>query len=190
MMNARLPLTVATCGIPWAGSACQTIPCQIGLPFRDALEEGMTDTDLATGDPLSAALARDDAVWAREHLERDVVAWLTTVAPDGRVQSSVISFLYDGGALYFYSQPGTPKVRNLAHSPLVSFHLQSDPYGDHWLIVEGTAVIDATIPPLDENDLYVAKYTEPHAHWGLDFTQSARDFSAPIRIRPTRVRLG
>ena len=150
----------------------------------------MTQNDPLPDDPLTAALARDDAGWAREHFERDVVAWLTTVAPDGRVQSSLISFLHDGADLFFYSQPGTPKLRNIAHSPLVSFHLQSDPYGDHSLIVEGTAVIDATIPPLDVHERYRAKYTEPHAHWGLDFTQTALDFSVPIRIRPTRVRLG
>lgn len=150
----------------------------------------MTNNDPLTDGPLTAALARDDAVWAREHLERDVVAWLTTVAPDGRVQSSPISFLHDGADLFFYSQPNTPKLRNIAHSPLVSFHLQSDPYGDHSLIIEGTAVIDVTIPPLDAHELYRAKYREPHAHWGLDFTQTALDFSVPIRIRPTRVRLG
>jgi PPOX class probable F420-dependent enzyme len=150
----------------------------------------VTDNDPLTDGPLTAALARDDAVWAREHLERDVVAWLTTVAPDGRVQSSLISFLHDGADLFFYSQPNTPKLRNIAHSPLVSFHLQSDPYGDHSLIIEGTAVIDATIAPLDAHELYRAKYREPHAHWGLDFTQTARDFSVPIRIQPTRVRLG
>ena len=148
---------------------------------------------MADNDPLidgPPALARDDAVWAREHLERDVVAWLTTIAPDGRVQSSLISFLHDGADVFFYSQPNTPKLRNIAHSTLVSFHLQSDPYGDHSLIIEGTAVIDATIPPLDAHELYRVKYREPHAHWGLDFTQTARDFSVPIRIRPTRVRLG
>jgi PPOX class probable F420-dependent enzyme len=150
----------------------------------------VTDNDPRADGPLEAALARDDAAWAREHLERDVVAWLTTVAPDGRVQSSVISFLHDGPDLVFYSQPNTPKLRNIAHSPLVSIHLQSDPYGDHTLIIEGTAVIDATIPPLDVHERYRAKYTEPHAHWGLDFTQTALDFSVPIRIRPTRVRLG
>ena len=150
----------------------------------------MMNNEPLTNGPLTAALARDDATWAREHLERDVVAWLTTVAPDGRVQSSPISFLRDGADLFFYSQPNTPKLRNIAHSPLVSFHLQSDPYGDHSLIIEGTAVIDVTIPPLDIHDRYRAKYTEPHAHWGLDFTQTALDFSVPIRIRPTRVRLG
>jgi PPOX class probable F420-dependent enzyme len=150
----------------------------------------MTDNGPPAADPLSAALARDDAAWAREHLDHDVVAWLTTVAPDGRVQSSLISFLHDGADVFFYSQPGTPKLRNIAHAPLVSFHLQSDPYGDHLLIVEGTAVIDGAIAPLDAHERYRAKYAEPHAHWGLDFTQTARDFSVPIRIRPTRVRLG
>lgn len=143
-----------------------------------------------SGDPLGDALGRDEGAWAREHLERDVVAWLTTVAPDGRVQSSVISFLFEAGRLYFYSQPDTPKVRNLEHSPRVSIHLQSDPYGDHWLIVEGVGVIDRAILPLDANPGYVAKYTEPHAHWGLDFTETARAFSVPIRIEPMRVRLG
>jgi PPOX class probable F420-dependent enzyme len=151
---------------------------------------GTTDDDLLQDGQLPAALTRDDAAWAREHLERDVIAWLTSVAPDGRVQSSPISFLRDGADLFFYSQPDTPKLRNLAHSPLVSFHLQSDSYADHWLIIEGTAVVDTTIPPLDVHERYRAKYREPHAHWGLDFTQTARDFSVPLWIRPTRVRLG
>jgi PPOX class probable F420-dependent enzyme len=140
--------------------------------------------------PLTAALAREDAAWARERLEHDVVAWLTTVAPDGRVQSSLISFLHDGPGVFFYSQPNTPKLRNIAHSPLVSFHLQSDPYGDHSLIIEGTAEVDTTIPPLDAHERYMAKYREPHEHWDLDFTNTALDFSVPVRIRPTRVRLG
>jgi len=150
----------------------------------------MTAEDPPTDAPLKAALARDDAGWAREHLEADVVAWLTTVAPDGRVQSSPISFLRDGDDVFFYSQPDTPKLRNIAHAPRVSFHLQSDPYADHFLAIEGTAVIDRTIAPLDVHPRYRAKYEEPHAHWGLDFTQTALDFSVPIRIRPTRVRLG
>jgi PPOX class probable F420-dependent enzyme len=149
----------------------------------------MPDIDRPAGGPLATALARDDAAWAREHLQRDVVGWLTTVAPDGRVQTSVISFLEDGDGLFFYSQPGTPKVRNIEHSPQVSFHLQSDPYGDHFLVIEGTAAIDPGIPPMDENERYRAKYREPHEHWELDFTETSRRFSVPIRIRPARVRV-
>ena len=91
---------------------------------------------------LKAALEREAAGWAREHLADDVVAWLTTVAADGTPQSSVISFLWEGDTILFYSQPDTPKLRNIARSPLVSFNLQSDPYGDHMLIIEGTAAED------------------------------------------------
>ena len=140
-------------------------------------------------DPLAVALAREDGSWAREHLDRDVVAWLTTVAADGRPQSSVISFLRDGPTILFFSMPDTPKLRNIARSPLVSFHLQSDPYGDHYLVIEGRALVDTSIPPSDVHPQYRAKYAEPLAHWGMDEAQTAQDFSIPVRIRPTRVRV-
>ena len=138
---------------------------------------------------LKAALERDDAGWAREHLAGDVVAWLTTVAADGTPQSSVISFLWEGDTILFYSQPDTPKLRNIASSPRVSFNLQSDPYGDHLLTIEGTAEEDSSVPPSDEHPAYRAKYREPLAHWGMDEAETARDFSVPIRITPRRVRL-
>jgi PPOX class probable F420-dependent enzyme len=140
-------------------------------------------------DVLRAALGREHGGWAREHLERDVVGWITTVSPDGVPQSSVISFLWDGESLFFYSRPNTPKLRNIAHDPKVSFHLQSDEYGDHALVIEGTADIDSSIPRSDKHERYAAKYREPLAHWEMDEAQTAEDFSVPIRIRPTRVRL-
>jgi PPOX class probable F420-dependent enzyme len=143
-----------------------------------------------TPGPLRDALETDEGAWAREHLERDVVGWLTTVAPDGRPQSSVISFLWDDDSLFFYSRPNTPKLRNIARSPLVSFHLQSDPYGDRVLVIEAIAEIDPSIPPSDEHPAYRAKYAEPLAHWEMDEAETALDFAVPVRIRPTRVRLG
>ncbi len=139
--------------------------------------------------PLAEALRREDAAWAREHIETDIVAWLTTVASDGRPQTSVISFLYEHGTIVFYSKPDTPKLRNIEHNPQVSFNLQSDPYGDHYLVVEGTMAIDPTIPPSDLHEAYRAKYLDPHAHWEMDVAAVARDFSVPLRISPTRVRV-
>jgi PPOX class probable F420-dependent enzyme len=105
----------------------------------------------------SRALAAEEAAWARRHLEEDFVGWLTTVAPDGRVQTSAISFLWDGESILFYSKPDTPKLRNIAVHPQVSFNLNSDPYADHILVIEGIA-------------------------------ETAREFSVPIRISPTRIR--
>ena len=139
--------------------------------------------------PWQAVLDGERGEWAREHLERDVVGWLTTVTADGRPQTSVISFLWEGDSLIFYSKPDTPKLRNIERSSLVSFHLQSDAYGDDVLTIEGTAEVDRSIPASDVYPPYQAKYIEPLAHWGMDEEQTARDFSVPIRIRPTRVRL-
>ena len=138
---------------------------------------------------LEAALRRDDAEWAREHLADDVVGWLTTVAADGTPQSSVISFLWEGETILVYSQPDTPKLRNIARSPLVSFNLQSDPYGDHLLVIEGIASEDRAVPRLDEHETYIAKYREPLKHWEMGEEATARDFSVPIRITARRVRL-
>ena len=138
---------------------------------------------------LERRLASEAGAWAREHLATDIVGWLTTIAPDGTPQSSPISFLWDGPTIFFYSQPGTPKLRNLANSPRVSFTLRSDEYADHYLIIEGDAAIDASIPPSDVHAAYRAKYAAPLAHWEMDEAQTARDFSVPIRITPTRVRL-
>ena len=139
-------------------------------------------------DRVKAVLEADGAAWAREHLESDVVGWLTTVAPDGRVQSSPISFLWDGETILFYSKPNTPKLRNIAAHPQVSFNLRSDEYADHMLIIEGRAAVDEATLPADVHPTYAAKYHEPLAHWEMDEARTAREFSVPIRITPTRIR--
>ena len=60
---------------------------------------------------------------------------------------------------------------------------------DHVVSIEGTAEVDQSVPPSDVYAPYKAKYVEPLDHWGMDEAQTARDFSVPIRIRPTRIRL-
>ena len=131
----------------------------------------------------------DEGRLALEHLREDTVGWLTTVAPDGRPQSSVISFLWDGETILFHSKPDTPKLRNLAANPRVSFHLNCDPYGDHMVVLEGRAVIDETAAPSDVHPEYRAKYLSPLEHWGMDEAETARAFSVPVRIIPERFRV-
>ena len=134
-------------------------------------------------------LETPDGAWAKMHLEHDIVAWLTTRAPDGRLQSSVISFLWDGATILFYSRPDTSKIRNIEASPQVAFCLNTDAYGDDLLTIEGLAEIDPTIPSSIDHAVYRAKYSEPLAHWRMDEAETAADFSVPIVIRPTRIRL-
>ena len=126
---------------------------------------------------------------AERHLREDIVGWLTTVSPGGRPQSSPISFLWDGETVLFYSKPDTPKIRNIAANPQVSFHLNSDPYGDRVVTIEGRAVVDESAVPSDVLPAYRAKYRAPLEHWGMDEAETARSFSVPVRIVPKRFRV-
>jgi PPOX class probable F420-dependent enzyme len=139
-------------------------------------------------DGVRTALLGSDAAAAREQLTNDLVGWLTTVAADGRPRTSVISFLWDGDGILFYSRPDTPTVHNIAANGAVSFHLNCDPYGDHVVIIEGRAQVTPLEKRSDVHPAYAAKYREPLAHWGLDERENADDFSLPIRIHPERVR--
>jgi PPOX class probable F420-dependent enzyme len=133
-------------------------------------------------------LAAPEGAWATEHLASDVVGWLTTLGADGRVQSSPISFLWDGQSILFYSKPATPKLRNIEAHPQVSFNLNSDPFADHALVIEGIAAVDAAAMHSDVHPDYAAKYHAPLAHWEMDEAQTAREFSVPVRITPVRIR--
>ncbi len=126
---------------------------------------------------------------AERRLREDVVGWFTTVDAGGRPQSSPISFLWDGETILFYSKPDTPKLRNIAANPRVSFHLNSDPYADHVVTVEGRAVVDGSAAPSDAHPEYRAKYRAPLEHWGMDEAETARTFSVPVRIIPERFRV-
>jgi PPOX class probable F420-dependent enzyme len=133
-------------------------------------------------------LASPEGAWAAEHLASDVVGWLTTVGADGRVQSSPISFLWDGETIMFYSKPATPKLRNIEAHPQVSFNLNSDAYADHALVIEGIAAVEAKAMASDVHPAYLAKYHAPLAHWEMDEAETAREFSVPVRITPVRIR--
>jgi PPOX class probable F420-dependent enzyme len=151
------------------------------------VSEPTARSGILSRDPLSN-LDSEAGAWAREHLASDVVGWLTTLTPDGRLQSSPISFLWEDGSILFYSKPDTPKLRNIAASPRVSFTLRSDPYADHACIMEGIATVEPATPSSFEHPTYRAKYRAPLAHWGMDEERTAAEFSVPIRIRPTRIR--
>jgi PPOX class probable F420-dependent enzyme len=122
-------------------------------------------------------------------MDRDVVAWLTTVAPDGTPQTSVICFLWDGETILVYSEPDKPKMRNISANPRVGFNLNCDEYGDHWVAIEGTAAVDESVSPSDRNDAWMAKHAEPYRHWGMDPHETAATWSAALRITPTKVRV-
>lgn len=133
---------------------------------------------------LSEAVAEE----ADRRLRTDIVGWLTTVDPQGTPAASVVSFLWDGETILFYSESNTQKIRNLAANSRVSFHLNCDEIGDQMVTMEGDCRVDHDAPPSTAIPEYQAKYAEPYRRWGMDADDTAAQFWVACRIRLDRVR--
>lgn len=135
-------------------------------------------------DNATAAGAR-----AAERLEKELIAWLTTVNPDGQPQSSPIWFLWEDGGIVMFSLAKTPRVTNIRANPRVSFHLDSDADGGAIVTLEGEARIDDG--PLAEETLaaYWAKYDAKIAECEWSHASFRADYPVLVRVRPTRARV-
>jgi PPOX class probable F420-dependent enzyme len=126
---------------------------------------------------------------AASRLERDFLAWLTTVDGRGTPQPSLIWFLWNGTEVLVYSRPGKPKVTNIARNPRVAVNLESDGNGGDVLVVNGRAHVDPGGPSPAEHAAFEAKYLERIKAIGMaayaDFTDA---FSVTIRISVDKVR--
>jgi PPOX class probable F420-dependent enzyme len=124
---------------------------------------------------------------AERRLNTDTVGWLTTVRRDGTPLPTPIWFLWDGQSLLIYSQPNAQKLRNIANNPRVAVNLNGDAHGGDIIVVTGTARIDESAPPADQNPPYVAKYTAGIAQINMTPETMARTYSTAIRITPDRI---
>jgi PPOX class probable F420-dependent enzyme len=121
-------------------------------------------------------------------LERDMIAWLTSITPNGQPQTFPVWFLWEGGGVLVYSSKKARRNANIAANPRVSIHLEADSDGGDLVILEGTARIDDATPSADRQAAYMAKYGE----WMVRDLGSVDAFLAeyivPVRITPTRGR--
>jgi PPOX class probable F420-dependent enzyme len=140
-------------------------------------------------DPSVLDPSKEAHAHADRRLRAEQVAWLTTVRADGQAQSTPVWFLWDGETFLVYSQPGAPKVRNVAANPKVSLHLADDGAGDDVVTFEGAAAVEPDTPRADRVEDYLAKYKAAIEALGYEPGPFARTYSMPIRIRPTRVRV-
>ncbi len=129
----------------------------------------------------------------RSHVEgrlrSDLIAWLTTVRPSGMPDTVPIWFVWTDGVFVIYSQPGKPKLRNVAHQAQISLALDDTRGGDDVVRFEGTAEIVDDYPAADQVPDYVAKYSERIVELGYgDPANFAREFSVPVVVTPTRFR--
>jgi PPOX class probable F420-dependent enzyme len=124
-----------------------------------------------------------------ERLQIEIAIWLTTVTPDGQPQSTPIWFHWDGETFLFWSQPGVPKLANIAANARVSLHLVGDPEAEDVVTMEGLAAPDPSAPPADGIEAYLAKYRYLIDRFGWTTSDYAADYHVAVRVRPTRFRV-
>jgi len=125
---------------------------------------------------------------ADRRLREELIYWLVTVDPDGTPQPSPVWALRDGETFLVYSQPDTPKLRNIASRPRVALHLDGDGRGGDVVVVTGQARIDSGVLPADRVEAYVAKYREGIRRIGMTPESFARAYSVALRITPRHLR--
>jgi PPOX class probable F420-dependent enzyme len=76
-----------------------------------------------------------------QRLRLDTTIWLNTVRPDGRPHAVVVWFLWDGEAIFIFSQPKKQKLRNLQHNPNVLLAVDNTYEGSDPIMIEGTATL-------------------------------------------------
>jgi len=125
---------------------------------------------------------------AARRLKDELIYWLVTIGSDGTPQPSPVWAMQDGETFLMYSQPDTPKLRNIAARPQVALHLDGDGKGGDIVIVTGDARVDREAPPADRVPAYIAKYREGIKRIGMTAESFARAYSVAVPITPRHLR--
>jgi PPOX class probable F420-dependent enzyme len=137
---------------------------------------------------LTEGLPVDRRTHVEARLGSNLMAWLTTVRPDGQPVSVPVWFLLrEDDSILVYSQPNKLKLRNIELNPKVAFGLDVTDLGRDVIRIEGTAERAGHIPPADKNPPYVVKYTERIGAMFGTADRFASAFSTPLLITPTRI---
>ncbi len=137
---------------------------------------------------LTSHLPVADRERAESRLRSNLIAWLTTVRPDGQPVTVPVWFLLrDDETLLLYSRPEAAKLRNIAANPKVSFALDVTDIGRNIVRLEGTARQADDLPPAHEQPAYLAKYLERMAALLGSAENFATLFSAPVIITPAKL---
>jgi PPOX class probable F420-dependent enzyme len=137
---------------------------------------------------LTSHLSPDRRDHVETRLRGNLMAWLTTVRPNGQPESVPVWFLLqDDETILVYSEPGKVKLHNIDENPKVSLSLDVTDLGRDVIRVEGTAKRSDSLPPASEVRGYTAKYAERIGAMFGTADHFAELFSVPVLITPTRL---
>jgi PPOX class probable F420-dependent enzyme len=139
---------------------------------------------------LTSHLSTADRDRVEDRLRHNLMAWLTTVRPDGQPVSVPVWFLMRADqTILIYSQAGKDKLRNIASNPKVSLTLDATDVGRNIVRVEGTIRADPELAPANEQPAYLAKYIERIAVLFGTPERFAELFATALIVTPTRLRV-
>jgi PPOX class probable F420-dependent enzyme len=139
---------------------------------------------------LTSHLLPGDRERVEARLRQNLMAWLTTVRPDGQPVSVPVWFLMrEDGTILLYSQPGKQKLRNIAANPKVSLGLDVTDIGRNIVRLEGIAGVTYDQPAANHHPAYLAKYTERIGAMFDTPERFADLFSTAVIITSTKLRI-
>jgi PPOX class probable F420-dependent enzyme len=128
---------------------------------------------------------------ARRMLQTDLIAWFTTVGPDGKPHAVPVWFFWHDGRVLIFSEPGTVKVRHLREGSPVLVHLHAGgPFGDDVVILHGRAEVSdrGAASWLGEfRDAYAEKYAAAIKAYGMPLEAIPEKFSTALVFTPERL---
>jgi PPOX class probable F420-dependent enzyme len=137
---------------------------------------------------LTSHLPDDRRAHVEGRLHANLMAWLTTVRPDGRPDSVPVWFvLRDDETILVYSQPGKIKLRNISENPNVALGLDVTDIGRDIVRIEGTAEHVPGFPRADQVPEYAAKYTERIGAIFGTVSRFAEMYPEALVITPSRL---
>jgi PPOX class probable F420-dependent enzyme len=137
---------------------------------------------------LTTHLSTADRERVEVRLRQNLIAWLTTVRPDGQPVTLPVWFLFQEDETFLvYTFPTSAKLRNISTNPKVSLVLDVSDLGRNVVRIEGVAKAVDEVSPIDQQPEYLAKYTERIAALFDTPERFAAEFSGAIVITPTKL---
>jgi PPOX class probable F420-dependent enzyme len=137
---------------------------------------------------LTEHLLADRRRHVEARLHGNLMAWLTTVRPDGQPVTVPVWFLLrEDETILIYTQPDKLKLRNVQQNPRVSLGLDVTDLGRDIIRVEGIAQLVEGVPPADHNPQYTVKYMERIGAMFGTVDKFAALFSTALLITPSRI---
>lgn len=135
---------------------------------------------LDTTTPFGARVAR--------RLQDEQVIWLTTTGGDGTPQPNPVWFLWEDGAFWIYTEPGSYKARNIRRNPRVSLHFDAGEGGEDVMVFTGSAVLDEHPPLAHHNRAYLEKYRQGIVDIEMTPQSMGEQYCCAIRVKPDKLR--